>query len=165
LIKSPGGLGRKLPVVPGLNPLYVQLAAKWAARYEIPLQWILATILAESSGNPNEVGDYHVLPEGASVGLMQVNVSAHGSEMAAQGVTRAMMFNPDTNIEWGTKILAKCVQRVQGSPGDIGALARLCYTGALQSNMIATGDINSCPTCSQTVNNWRARLNQTSAAA
>jgi hypothetical protein len=170
LIKSPGGIGRKLPVIPGLNPLYVQLAAKWAAHYGLPLQWIVATMLAESGGNPNSVGDYHVLPEGASVGLMQVNVRAHGPDMTAQGITRAMMFNPDINIQWGTKILAKCVQRVRtalaGRSGDVGALARLCYTGVNTPGAITAGrDPYDCPSCANNNKNWNARLAQTSAAA
>lgn len=167
LISSPGGIARRLPVVPGINPLYVQLAAKWAAYYEVPLQWVLATILAESGGNPNSVGDYHIDPQGASIGLMQVNAVAHRDELAREGLTRDSLFNPDTNIKWGTMILAKCIQRAQsawggrGAASDVGLLARLCYTGAVRSGT----DTSSCPSCTTTANNWNARLRQTSAAA
>lgn len=155
---------RPLPVVPGLHPQYVALAAKWASFYDIPLQWVLATILAESGGNANAVGDYHVDPQGASIGLMQVNSTAHGSALAAQGLSRQSLFDPDINIQWGTKILRKCVDRVRtalaGRPGDVGLMARLCYTGALRGT-----DTTSCPTCQASASKWNQKLAQTSAAA
>jgi hypothetical protein len=155
---------RPLPVVPGLHPQYVALAAKWASFYGVPLQWVLATILAESGGNANAVGDFHVDPQGASIGLMQVNSTAHGSALAAQGLSRQSLFDPDINIQWGTKILRKCVDRVQaalaGRSGDVGLMARLCYTGALRGT-----DTTSCPTCQASASKWNQKLAQTSAAA
>lgn len=161
---------RTLPVVPGLDPAYVKLAAKWADFYELPLQWVLATILAESGGKPNTVGDYHVLPEGASIGLMQINVHAHGPDMAKLGVTREMLFDPDINIQWGTKILRKCVDRVvnalRGRPGDVALFSRLCYTGVNTPGAITAGnDPLSCPSCAQSTKNWDARMRQAAAAA
>jgi hypothetical protein len=160
----PGGVLRRLPAVPGLDPAFVALAAKWAAAYKLPLQWVLATILAESNGDPNIVGDRHIDPQGASIGLMQVNSVAHAADLAAAGLTRASLFDPNINIQWGTKILRRCVDRVQkalaGRPGDVGLLARLCYTGALKGT-----DATSCPTCSTTAARWQERLAQTAMSA
>jgi hypothetical protein len=156
--------GGGLPSVPGIRPEFVALAAKWAAYYNVPLQWVLATILAESGGNPNAVGDYHVLPEGASIGLMQVNWRAHGPSLQKQGYMRESLFNPDLNIQWGTKILRSCVDRAQaalaGRAGDVGLMARLCYTGALKGT-----DTTSCPSCQASAMKWNQKLAQTSAAA
>lgn len=154
--------GGPLPVVPNIRPEFVALAAKWAAAYNLPLQWVLATILSESNGNPNTVGDYHVDPQGASIGLMQVNVVAHRDELARAGLTRNDMFNPDINIQWGTMILAKCVQSARNrGGGDVGLLARLCYTGAVRSGT----DTASCSSCPTTAMRWNENLNRTSAAA
>jgi hypothetical protein len=154
--------GRALPVVPGIRPEFVALAAKWAAAYQLPLQWVLATILSESGGNPNTVGDYHVDPQGASIGLMQVNVVAHRDELARAGLTRADMFNPDINIQWGTMILAKCVNSARNrGGGDVGLLARLCYTGAVRSGT----DTASCASCPTTATRWNENLRRTTAAA
>ncbi len=109
-----GGALKKTPTVAGISPENVKLAAKWAAARGLPLDWVLATILVESGGNPNTVGDYHIDPKGASIGLMQINSVAHAAELAAAGLTRESLFNPDTNIEWGTKILRACFDRVRG---------------------------------------------------
>ncbi len=157
-----GQAGRPLPIVPGIRPEFVALADKWARAYGLPLQWVLATILSESNGNPNTVGDYHVDPQGASIGLMQVNVVAHADELARAGLTRADMFNPDINIQWGTMILAKCVNsaRARGG-GDVGLLARLCYTGAVRSGT----DTSSCSSCPNTAMRWSENLNRTAMAA
>jgi hypothetical protein len=159
--------GGPLPVIAGIRPEFVALAAKWAAAYGLPLQWVLATILSESNGNPNEVGDYHVDPLGASIGLMQVNAVAHRDELARAGLDRNSLFNPDTNIEWGTKILFKCVQRAQGAfgrPGSfdnqVGLLARLCYTGGVRSGT----DTASCSSCPTTARNWNANLRRVAVA-
>ncbi len=172
----PGGFLRTLPAVPGLDPYFVQLAAKWAGYYGVPLQWVLATILAESGGNPNSVGDKHIIPEGASIGLMQVNTVAHASELAAAGIPRGQpgqagsIFDPNINIQWGVKIFRKCMDRVQsalaGRSGDVGLLTRLCYTGVnTPSTIVAGGDPYSCPSCPTTGKNWGDRLAQTAAAA
>lgn len=153
---------RSLPIVPSIRPEFVALADKWARAYNVPLQWVLATILSESNGNPNTVGDYHVDPQGASIGLMQVNAVAHGDELARAGLTRESLFNPDINIQWGTMILAKCIQSARNrGGGDVGLLARLCYTGAVRSGT----DTSSCSSCPNTAMRWRENLNRTSAAA
>ena len=118
-----------------LTPQIKAIAAKWARFRGLPVEWVLATILSESGGDPNAVGDYHVDRRGASVGLMQVNTVAHKAAMAKAGVTRAMLFQPDKNIEWGTMILRDVYTKVSNalkqrrSSVPIDQLVRLQYTG------------------------------------
>jgi hypothetical protein len=115
----------------GLPLAYVQLAAKNASKNGLPLEWVLATILVESSGNPRARGD----ADGRSVGLMQVNIAAHAKEMAAAGITAAQMLNPATNIEWGTRLLAGFKEGVlsalggRAPPAPLDELTRLAYKG------------------------------------
>lgn len=102
---------------------YVTSAAKWARRRGLPLEWVLATIIVESNGNPNSRGD----ADGRSVGLMQVNVRAHP-------VTIEQMFHPDTNIAWGTQILRNYRDKVVAAyggrqPANLDAISRLAYKG------------------------------------
>lgn len=112
------GLGLPLP--------YVESASKWSKARGIPLDWVLATILVESGGNPSASGD----SDGRSVGLMQINSVAHAKE-----VTREQLLNPDTNIAWGTKFLREFrdgVTAAAGSrplPAPLDVLTRLAYKG------------------------------------
>lgn len=113
----------------GLPLAYVQLADKWGKRRGLPLDWVLTTILVESGGKPNVAGD----ADGRSAGLMQVNTVAHAAEMAQAGVSREQMFQPATNIEWGTKYLKefrdKVIQALGGRPPPIPLdyIVRLAY--------------------------------------
>lgn len=109
----------------------VQSAARWARHRRLPLEWVLATILVESGGNPQAAGDVG----GRSVGLMQVNSVAHAAELAAAGVSRSQLFVPDTNIEWGTKYLLAFKTLVehalagQPPPAPLDEIVRLSYKG------------------------------------
>jgi Transglycosylase SLT domain len=115
----------------GLPFAYVQLADKWGKRRGLPLDWVLTTILVESGGKPNVTGD----ADGRSAGLMQVNTVAHAAEMAQAGVTRAQMFQPATNIEWGTKYLRQFRDEVlvalggRTPPIPLDYVVRLAYKG------------------------------------
>ena len=114
----------------GLPLTYVQSASKWARKRGLQLDWVLATILVESNGNARAAGD----SDGRSAGLMQVNTVAHAAEMRAAGVTRAQMFDPETNIEWGTKYLRQFRDETQaaavhGLPAALDELTRLAYKG------------------------------------
>lgn len=115
----------------GLPLTYVQLAAKNARKNGLPLEWVLTTILVESSGNPRGRGD----ADGRSVGLMQVNVVAHAKEIAAAGLTPTQMFDPATNIEWGTRLLAGFKEGVLSAlagrtpPAPLDEITRLAYKG------------------------------------
>ena len=114
----------------GLPFNYVQVASKWGKRRGLPLDWVLATILVESGGNARAAGD----ADGRSAGLMQVNTVANAAEMRAAGVARAQMFDPETNIEWGTKYLRQfrdgvSAAAVHGLPAGFDELTRLAYKG------------------------------------
>jgi hypothetical protein len=115
----------------GLPLAYVQLADKWGKRRGLPFEWVLTTILVESGGKPNVAGD----ADGRSAGLMQVNTVAHAAEMAHAGVTRTQMFQPATNIEWGTKYLRQfrddVLAALGGRPAPIPLdyIVRLAYKG------------------------------------
>lgn len=106
-------------------------AKKWARKRGLPLNWVLATILVESGGKPTVTGD----AGGRSVGLMQVNTVAHATDMAKEGVTRASMFNPDVNIEWGTRLMReyrdKILEALGGRtpPAPLDIITRLAYKG------------------------------------
>jgi len=110
---------------------YIQAAAKWAKTRGVPLDWVLATIQVESSGNPRAAGD----ADGRSRGLMQVNVVAHAAELKAAGVAPERLFDPITNIEWGTKYLREfrdAVTAASGTrplPAPLDVLTRLAYKG------------------------------------
>jgi hypothetical protein len=114
----------------GLPLSYVQLADKWGKRRGIPFEWVLTTILVESRGRPGSVGD-----DGKSIGLMQVNTVAHAAELATAGVTRERMFQPATNIEWGTKYLREFRDKVlealggRKPPIPLDYIVRLAYKG------------------------------------
>lgn len=152
-----------------LTPEIINLARKWAATRGLPVKWVIATILAESGGNPTCVGDYHVLPEGASIGLMQVNTGpkAHGPALAAAGVTRTMLFQPDINIEWGTKILRGAYDEVRKAlekrPSNVPVekLLRLQYRGVPASSDVVQGRDPSLPYLASLAT-WDANLVQAS---
>ncbi len=85
----------------------------------------------ESGGNPHSAGD----AGGRSVGLMQVNTVAHGSEMAKEGLTRDSLFDMDKNVEWGTKVLREVHELVlkaiggQTPKAPVDVITRLAYKG------------------------------------
>jgi len=146
----------------GLPLSYVQLADKWARRRGVPLPWVLATILVESGGKPNATGD----ADGRSAGLMQVNTVAHANEMAAAGITRAQMFNPATNIEWGTKYMREFrdnVVRALGGrtpPIPLDYIVRLAYKGpaTVYSVLQRGGNPASIPWAPEALRNWQNKM-------
>lgn len=148
----------------GFPLAYVQSASKWAKRRGLALDWVLATIIVESRGIPSAAGD----ADGRSAGLMQVNTVAHAAEMAAAGVTRAQMFVPETNIEWGTKYLAQFkadVLKALGGrrpPIPLDQIVRLSYKGP--ATVLAAlrrgenpGDISWAPAA---IANWQSAINR-----
>ncbi len=110
---------------------WLQAAAKWAGDRGVPLDWVIATILVESSGNPKASGD----SDGRSRGLMQVNHIAHAAELKAAGVAPEQLFDPIVNIEWGTKYLREFRDAVTAAagarplPAPLDVLTRLAYKG------------------------------------
>ncbi len=79
----------------------IRTARKWAEARKLPVEWVLATIMMESEGQPGVIGD-----SGNSYGLMQIHVPAHGPRLAKHGITDPkQLFDIDTNIKIGTEIM------------------------------------------------------------
>jgi hypothetical protein len=167
-----GSFGADDPMA--ISPVIVAAAQKWGAARGLPVPWILATIWAESRGNPRAVGDYHVDPKGASIGLMQVNTVAEASNLKRARTTREMLFNPDKNIEWGSMILLRKYQLVLQAlakaknrkvataiakrPELLGELVRLLYTGVDVIRHIYRGTLPDPKKVAHTVGGWRRNL-------
>ncbi|MBV8721700.1 MAG: transglycosylase SLT domain-containing protein [Candidatus Eremiobacteraeota bacterium] len=141
---------------------YIQYAVQAARKYGVPWQWVLATIIVESSGNPRAAGD----ADGRSVGLMQVNV-------VANNLPRESLFDPKTNIDWGTKLMAQFVAQIRGALGGrtppipLDEIMRLSYKGpATVLAALRRGEnpaaISWAPTALQ---NWRAAMARVQAAS
>ena len=110
-----------------LSPTIVKLAKKWASTRSLPPEWVVATIILESGGNQyahNRSG------RDDSYGLMQVNWLAHGDALSKAGIRPEDLFDPNVNIDWGTRILKDSLTRAQraGAPSTFIA-TRLAYTG------------------------------------
>jgi hypothetical protein len=137
VLGSASALGARVGAdVRKLTPKIRALAAKWAKEYKIPLQWILATILAESGGDPNETGDYK---NGIyrSLGLMQINRVANADLLKKFGVVNPgqQLFDPNINIMLGAYLLREAWARVyreslgRQAPGKLDELVRFSYVG------------------------------------
>lgn len=72
---------------------WLPLAQEKAAKYGVPVSWILAIITAESGGNPS-AENY------CCAGLMAIYYSVHGK-------TREQMLDPEQNVDYGTSLLAR----------------------------------------------------------
>lgn len=111
------------------------LARKWAKKRGIPASWILATIFVESGRDACKKGDYQKHPDGASIGLMQVNTVAHPDLMEKLGLSREDLFDPDKAVEIGSYILAQRAEQIMAAlagrpaPGGLGVLVQLAYKG------------------------------------
>lgn len=123
-----------LPSVTKLTTEIKASAKKWAAARNLPLDWVLATILIESGGNAGITGD-----GGKSYGLMQINTAVHTARLAKHGYTPQDMFVVDRNIELGTEIMAEFRQGLKkllaakSWPGSYEErdLIRIAYKGGL----------------------------------
>lgn len=76
----------------GINTAYQELIDYAAGAYGVDPALIKAIISAESSWNPSAASD-------SSVGLMQINYSAHG-------VSRATAMEPSWNVTYGASVIA-----------------------------------------------------------
>jgi soluble lytic murein transglycosylase-like protein len=109
-------------------------AKKWAAKREIALSDVLATILLESRGNPKA---HAKTSKEDSRGAMQVNVNAWASLLSSFKYKPDDLFDPDKGVEVGTYILKKYRDAVKGLVGSskvaqvhsLDTLTRLYYAG------------------------------------
>lgn len=112
----------------------VSSAKKWAVARNVPVNEILATILLESRGNP---WAHAKTDKENSLGLMQVNVNAHGDLLKVRGYRPEDLYRPDIGIEIGSLIYMqarkKVIELVKACPApqthDIPTLTRLYYAG------------------------------------
>lgn len=118
------------------------LARRWGGIRGLPPEWILATILVESGGNPNAIGD-----DGVSFGLMQINTRAHTADLAARGWSPNDLLDPEKNVELGSQILLQRANQVRTrlrshpSRFPVDWFVRLAYkTPRNTYNAIASGE-------------------------
>lgn len=115
------------------------LARKWGRKRGIPSAWILATMFVESGRDACKAGDWVRPAVGPpyprSLGLMQVNTSAHMADLERLGFERWDMFDPDDNVAVGSWVLAKRYRQILGAlggrkpPAPMGVLVQLAYKG------------------------------------
>lgn len=82
---------------------WAPLAAEKAAKYGVPLSWILAVVYAESGGNPDADNAPRCGGTGC-VGLMAIHWKVHGK-------SREAMLDPEQNLDYGTSLLAESRKR------------------------------------------------------
>lgn len=104
-----------------------------------------------------------------SVGLMQINNAVHSDLLASLGLTRASLFDPNTNIMVGTKLLRDAYDTVINAlkgrtpPTNIGVLTRLAYKGPNRIASILKQGENPAIRDPVEVNAWNRALAETSA--
>lgn len=128
-------------------PLWIApIAEYWAAYYGVPVAWVLATIKIESNGDPNETGDFQLHPQGASVGLMQVNSVAHADRLRRHGMNRESLFDPNNGVQIGTEILRESLDKIQqallrySTVAPLHNLVTLDYQGQRVRTALARGE-------------------------
>jgi hypothetical protein len=111
---------------------YLEIFRREAAIHKIPLWLALGVAWVESKFDPKLRGTHTV------VGMMQVMPST-AREMGYRGTTN-QLFDPETNIIWGIKELAKDYEIAKG---DI-CLTIAKYKGGFRTNHINKGAWNYC---------------------
>lgn len=93
--------------------VYDDLVQRYAAQFNVPEALIRAVIMVESSGNPKA---YRAEPKikDASYGLMQL-LSKTAQWISGRIVSAAELFNPEINIELGTRYLRYQLTRYDGN--------------------------------------------------
>lgn len=84
--------------------MFQEFIEKYSAMFGVPQEWVYGVIQAESSGNPNAFN-----PNDPSYGLMGLTLPA-ARDMGYTGTSQGL-FDPETNIKFGTKYLAWISQR------------------------------------------------------
>lgn len=88
---------------------YSALINKWASTYGVPVSWVKAVIMTESSGNPDAYRAEPAIGD-ASYGLMQLLYrTAKGLGYTGDP---SGLYDPDTNIQLGTKLIGQIRQNV-----------------------------------------------------
>lgn len=158
----------KVAAMLGMPVQAVASAWKYSLRRGLPFRWVLATIMVESGGNPNSVGD----AGGRSKGLMQVNTVAHAKELAQAGVRPEDLHNVDTGIDWGTRVMKDILAKVDAAlaghhvqtPRDV--TLRLAYKGpkTVEKTIRSGGEPKDIPWAPEAIVRWRAALTRVAKA-
>jgi len=95
---------------------------RWANRYDIPVEVIIANIATESSGNPNAtrrepgyVSDRQT-PHRVSYGLMQTLLSPARAAVGTDSIDRDFLLDPDGSIRAGTAYIAQQAAKTKLDP-------------------------------------------------
>ena len=99
--------------VDSLEPIIVQMSEK----YDVPTALIKATIKQESNWNVS-ASRFEAHKTDASWGLMQILLATAKETLGNNNLTITQLLNPPTNIEAGTKYLAKQLKRYNGNMMD-----------------------------------------------
>lgn len=87
-----------------MTPALLALIMQLADAERIPPKLVMAVIQIESAGNPASLG------EQGEIGLMQI------MPVMAKGIERKALFNPETNVRVGIKLLAEakksCIHQI-----------------------------------------------------
>lgn len=103
---------------------YLKIATKWGKKFGIDRGIILAVIHKESGGNPKAVG------KAGERGLMQILLSTAleiAQRLGIHPYTHDMLFNPDTNIMFGTFYLSKMQKMCKNDTDEFNYIA--AYNG------------------------------------
>ena len=149
------------------TPTMVQSAWKWAKKRGLPLNWVLATIIVESSANPHATGD----AGGESKGLMQVNTVANANVLRQYGYGPNDMYDVDHGIEIGTLLMLDFYNKVKQhgaarAKTPIDETLRLSYKGPEPVyNALDRGqEPSSLSFAHPAIENWRAATQRVAAA-
>lgn len=86
---------------------YAPLISRYAAQYDVPVSLAHAVVKIESNYRPNARG------RAGEIGLMQIK-PATARMMGYSGSAKGL-YDPETNIKWGMKYLAKARELGDGS--------------------------------------------------
>ncbi len=98
---------------------------KWAKKYSIPCELIIATIATESGNKvkarreePGFVSDYKT-PNKVSVGLMQTLLSTAASTLEKNSVTAIWLESPSNSIQAGTSYILQQAKKTKLDPPKV----------------------------------------------
>lgn len=109
--------------------MYDYIINKYASQYSVPPSWIIAVIQKESSFNPNAISPA-TSAGGQGYGLMQLLYST-ALGLGYSGDIDGL-YDPDTNIQYGTKLIAQIRQSV----GDDAQAMYSAYNSGGASNYL-----------------------------
>lgn len=149
------------------TPAMVASAWKWSQKRGLPFNWVLATIIVESSANPHTQSDAN----GESKGLMQVNTVANAGTLKKYGYKPDDMYDVDHGIEIGTLLMKQFYDEVKQHGAarvrtPIDETLRLSYKGPTPVyNALDRGqEPSSLSFAHPAIENWRAATQRVAAA-